>query len=221
MIILNKKFLYCNIAILTYFVIILTCISTFATTQNDWISNVFFDKVFLFLLTPIFAFIISFIGKSGNTTFFIRVGTKTHGIALLLIQQYIVALIYLTLWTISVCVFLLSIFGEISTIILGDILRIYLRYIWGYLIYINVSSMFSRVSSKQISSSPFACSYLLLVAEILVIYPTIDKMASVPNISLVYSWMFSSNPFATPILIVLVITTSLMNFYGYTCKDIY
>lgn len=221
MIVFRKKFLYCTVFVSIYFILILLGISIFSTNQTNWLSNTFFDKVFLFLLTPIFAFIASSIGESGNTTFYIRTRSRTRGIAILLKQQYIVSIVYVTLWILIICVFLIFRFGNISPAILSNLCKFYFRYILGYVIFINLSTMFSRTQSKQLSTAPYACSYLLLVAEILVFYPTVDKMPNLPNISLVYSWIFSSNPFAALFLIMFVVITTFIIFQYYSQKDIY
>lgn len=221
MIILRKNFLYCAVFVILYFVFILSGVSVFSTTQTNWLSNAFFDKVFLFLLTPVFAFIASSIGESGSTTFYIRTRSRTRGLAMLLKQQYLVSIVYVTLWILTVCIFLIFRFGNISPAILSNICRIYFRYILGYVIFINLSTIFSKVKFKQLSTAPYSCSYLLLVAEILVFYPTVDKMPNIPNISLLFSWIFSSNPFAALFLVAIVSITYFVIFQFSSLKDIY
>ncbi len=79
-----------------YFVGSLLILSELCTTETLWLSNVFSDKMYVFELTPLFLFIISYIDKCITIPVLTRIGKRSTAIVKTFCYKWSVAFIYIS-----------------------------------------------------------------------------------------------------------------------------
>ena len=169
MIIVHRKMMAYAGGCLLPFLSILSCLFLFADDKTAWFSNLFFDKLVVFLLTPPFL-----------------LGT----LLLELVQKYFLGFLYLTTWFILLVLFSLIKFGGIFSG--GDAARIllwYIRFLLGFLIMINASALLKKSNIKLFTSASNVIVYLLFALEVIAVIPELDKQLGI-EINLIFSWMF-------------------------------
>lgn len=113
MIIVHRKMMAYAGGCLLLFLSILSCLFLFADDKTAWFSNLFFDKLVVFLLTPPFLLGTLLIERTITPTVIIRTKNRTHALLLELVQKYFLGFLYLTTWFILLVLFSLIKFGGI------------------------------------------------------------------------------------------------------------
>lgn len=212
MIILTKRATIFAAGCFAFFFTILSCLFIYAVGVSTWFSNLFFDKLVVFLLTPPFMFGVLLIEKSITSVTVIRTKGRIHALLIQLIQQYLFGFLYLTIWFILLILFSLIKFGGIFT---GSdaisILQWYFRFQLGFMILINVSALFKKSNIKLFTSASYILTYVLFALELLAVIPELDKQLGI-EINLVFSWMFydSAVGLAAMIALLLILTGGLL-----------
>lgn len=135
MIVLHKRAKsYAGICLLL-FLAILSCLYVFADGQTEWFSNIFFDKLVVFLLTPPFMVGLLLIEKSVMPVVVTRTKSRTYALLFQLIQQYFLAFVYLSVWFALLIFFSLFKFGgSITEVNVSDLLQWYFRFLFRFII---------------------------------------------------------------------------------------
>lgn len=85
MIIVHRKMMAYAGGCLLLFLSILSCLFLFADDKTAWFSNLFFDKLVVFLLTPPFLLGTLLIERTITPTVIIRTKNRTHALLLELV----------------------------------------------------------------------------------------------------------------------------------------
>lgn len=190
MIVLHKKMLGYAAGCLLLFLSILSCLFLFADGEAIWFSNLFFDKLVVFLLTPPFLLGTFLVEKTITPTVITRTKNRAHALLLELVQQYFLGFFYLTVWFILLVLFSLIKFGGIFS---GEdaarILLWYVRFLLGFILMINCSVLLKKSNFKLFASASSMIVYLFFSVEVLAVVPELDKQLGI-EINLVFSWMF-------------------------------
>ena len=190
MIIVHRKMMAYAGGCLLLFLSILSCLFLFADDKTAWFSNLFFDKLVVFLLTPPFLLGTLLIERTITPTVIIRTKNRTQALLLELVQKYFLGFLYLTTWFILLVLFSLIKFGGIFSS--GDAARIllwYIRFLLGFLIMINFSALLKKSNIKLLTSASSVIVYLLFALEVIAVVPELDKQLGI-EINLIFSWMF-------------------------------
>ena len=190
MIIVHRKMMAYAGGCLLLFLSILSCLFLFADDKTAWFSNLFFDKLVVFLLTPPFLLGTLLIERTITPTVIIRTKNRTHALLLELVQKYFLGFLYLTTWFILLVLFSLIKFGGIFSG--GDAARIllwYIRFLLGFLIMINASALLKKSNIKLFTSASNVIVYLFFALEVIAVIPELDKQLGI-EINLIFSWMF-------------------------------
>ena len=190
MIVLHRKFLIYAGGCLSLFSAMLFCLTMFTDGQSTWFSNLFFDKLVVFLLTPPFLVGALLIDRSMMPVTIIRTKGRIHALILQLLQQYFLGFVYLTVWFILIIFFSLFKFGGVfSGADAIYLLSWYVRFLLGFLIMVNGSVILKKSNNKLMKSASYIMVYLIFVLEVLTIIPELDQQFGI-EINLVFSWMF-------------------------------
>lgn len=190
MIVVHRKMMAYAGGCLLLFLSILSCLFLFAGDKTAWFSNLFFDKLVVFLLTPPFLLGTLLIERTITPTVMIRTKNRTHALLLELIQKYFLGFLYLTAWFILLTLFSLVKFGGIfSGRDAARILLWYTRFLLGFLIMINASVLLKKSNIKLLISASNVVVYLFFALEVIAVIPELDKQLGI-EINLIFSWMF-------------------------------
>lgn len=175
---------------LLLFLSILFCLFGFADDKTAWFSNLFFDKLVVFLLTPPFLLGTLLIERTITPAVIVRTKNRTHALLLELVQQYFLGFIYLTVWFILLVLFSLIKFGGIfSGEDAAQIFLWYIRFLMGFLLMINAAALLKRSNIKLFTSASSVIVYLFFALEVIAVIPELDKQLGL-EINLIFSWMF-------------------------------
>lgn len=190
MIVVHKKMMAYAGGCLLLFLSILFCLLGFADDKTAWFSNLFFDKLVVFLLTPPFLLGTLLIERTITPTVIVRTKNRTHALLLELMQQYFLGFIYLTVWFILLILFSLIKFGGIfSGWDAAQIFLWYIRFLMGFLLMINAAALLKRSNIKLFTSASSVIVYLFFALEVIAVIPELDKQLGL-EINLIFSWMF-------------------------------
>ena len=190
MIIVHKKMMAYAGGCLLLFLSILFCLFGFADDKTAWFSNLFFDKLVVFLLTPPFLLGTLLIERTITPAVIVRTKNRTHALLLELVQQYFLGFIYLTVWFILLVLFSLIKFGGIfSGEDAAQIFLWYIRFLMGFLLMINAAALLKRSNIKLFTSASSVIVYLFFALEVIAVIPELDKQLGL-EINLIFSWMF-------------------------------
>ena len=190
MIIVHKKMMAYAGGCLLLFLSILFCLFGFADDKTAWFSNLFFDKLVVFLLTPPFLLGTLLIERTITPAVIVRTKNRTHALLLELVQQYFLGFIYLTVWFILLVLFSLIKFGGIfSGEDAAQIFLWYIRFLMGFLLMINAAALLKRSNIKLSTSASSVIVYLFFSLEVIAVIPELDKQLGL-EINLIFSWMF-------------------------------
>lgn len=190
MIVLHRKILRYAAGCLFLFLSVLSCLCLFADRETIWFSNLFFDKLVVFLLTPPFLLGTLLVERTITPTVITRTPNRLYALFLELVQQYFLGFIYLTVWFILLVLFSLIKFGGIfSGEDAAKILQWYVRFLLGFMIMINCSVLLKKSNITLFASASSVIVYLFFAVEVLAIVPELDKQLGI-EINLVFSWMF-------------------------------
>lgn len=212
MIILHKKMLGYAAGCLFLFLSILSCLCLVADGETLWFSNLFFDKLVVFLLTPPFLLGTLLVERTITPTVITRTPNRIYALFLELVQQYFLGFIYLTVWFILLMLFSLMKFGGVFS---GEdtiqILLWYVRFLLGFTIMINCTVLLKKSNIKLFASASSMIVYLLFAVEVLAVVPELDKQLGIET-NLVFSWMFydSAAGLAAMIALLLILTGGLL-----------
>lgn len=212
MIVLHKKAKsYVGICLLL-FLAILSCLFIFADGQTEWFSNIFFDKLVVFLLTPPFMVGLLLIEKSVMPVVVTRTKSRTYALLFQLIQQYFLAFVYLSVWFVLLIFFSLFKFGgSITEVNVSDLLQWYFRFLFGFIILADGAVLLKKSNIKALASASYVLIYLFFALEILTIIPELDQQVGV-EINLVFSWMFYDGTMGLVVmpLLIMVLTGAIL-----------
>lgn len=205
MIVLHKKAKgYAGICLLL-FLAILSCLYTFADGQAAWFSNIFFDKLVVFLLTPPFMVGLLLIEKSVTPVVLTRTKSRIYALLFQLIQQYFLAFVYLSVWFVLVILFsLLKFRGGITELNASDLLQWYFRFLFGFIILTNGAVLLKKSGVKALASASYILVYLFFALEILTVIPELDQQLGV-EINLIFSWMFYDGAMGLAVMLILIV----------------
>ncbi len=213
MIVLHRKFLIYAGGCLSLFSAMLFCLTMFTDGQSTWFSNLFFDKLVVFLLTPPFLFGALLIDRSMMPVTIIRTKGRIPALILQLLQQYFLGFVYLTVWFILIIFFSLFKFGGVfSGADAIYLLSWYVRFLLGFLIMVNGSVILKKSKNKLMKSASYIMVYLIFVLEVLTIIPELDQQFGI-EINLVFSWMFCNGTMwviAMPVILIILTGTLLV-----------
>ena len=212
MIVLHKKMISFAGVCLLLFLAILSGLCIFVNSQSLWFSNLFFDKLIVFLLIPPFMFGTILVEKSMTPTLIVRTKNRNHALHLQLIQQCVLGVVYLTIWfTLLITFSLIKFGGVVSNTDAVCILAWFGRLLLGYLIIIIGTALLKKSNIWLLKSAAYVLIYLLLTLEVLAVIPEMDQQFGI-EINFVFSWMFyeSVTSFAAMLVILVVLTGLLM-----------
>lgn len=212
MIVLHRKMIPFAGVCLLLFLAILSGLYIFVSGQSMWFSNLFFDKLVVFLLTPPFILGILLIERSMAPALITRTKSRKHALQLQLVQQCIWGVVYLTIWFTLLITFSLIKFGGVfSNADAVCILSWYGRFLLGDLIIITGAALLKKSNIWLLKSGSYVLIYLLFALEVLAVIPELDQQLGI-EIKLVFSWMFyeSIASFAAMMLILVVLTGLLI-----------
>lgn len=172
-----------------YFVGSLLILSELCTTETLWLSNVFSDKMYVFELTPLFLFIISYIDKCITIPVLTRIGKRSTAIVKTFCYKWSVAFIYICIWFIIVNVITYMKYPYLSNQHLLYILGYFIRYILGFILASIISQIIGMSENKNIADNSYLCTFIFLVIELIVIVPEI-KINTRYKPSFLFSWIF-------------------------------
>lgn len=182
MIVFNKKVLLLVPVYIAYMILILCFITM---VDIDLLSQVFADKVFVYLIIPPFACGASLIEESLKKPSLVRMKNRKQAVSFLLFQHYFCALVYLLLWFSLIAIFAMW-NGEL--IVVADFAGKYVRYLLCLFLFVNVAGCIKRINNKMLATIPFIAAYVMLTLDVLAITYITGKVSI--GIYLLFAWTF-------------------------------
>lgn len=218
MILFAKKTKYATIVIVLYFIIILFSLANYTDSVSNFFVNIFFDKFFMYIITPLFLIITTAIDSSVLKPTTIRGGSRKKSLLILLSQQYIAAFMYLCIWFALLMIFSILMFPDLGGVNLINIFTWFLKYLLFFILIINISITIKKLSFKIISSISYVFTYLLAIVEIFLLYE-INKYL-IDDLFFVFSWVFTDNQYSFIALLILTVVTTCITMFCNTKYDI-
>ena len=219
MIIFCKKTINFLLGVTSFIAIVLFVLLKASPTQAYWLSNVFHDKTFIYILLPIYLFGNFFIDSSVSIIQITKMKTRKAAIFFTLIQQILYAFIFITICFVLISVFTLLRFGKMTEMGLVEILISYLTYLEEILLISNAALMFRKSKIKRWQELAYVVTYGLVVLEVTMISEL--NMLLPIDINLCFSWIFSRYEFAPIVLLVLNIMFVMRLMYKCSYEDIF
>lgn len=199
MILFNKKNVQLVPLYLLYMIVVLYVIfAARPSLGTPLVGQVFSDKVYCYLIVPPFLCGISMLDESMKKPGLIRMKSRAQALSCLLIQQYLLAALYLAVWFILIASF--AYLGN-EAASPANLYPIYIRYLLSLLLLTNLSELLKKVKGKMFRTIPFVTAYLFLLLDVQTVQ-TITNLYGRP-VKILFSWTFYSGGYvALPIFLV-------------------
>lgn len=185
----KKFFLYAG-GCLLLFVVILSCLFFYTNDEDVWFSNLFFDKLVVFLLTPPFMLGALLIDMTMTRATITRTKSRIHALRFQMLQQYVWGFVYLTAWFILLLFFSPAKFGGVfSGRDAVQIVSAYGRFLLGFWIMTDACVLLKKSNLRLLKSASYILVYAFYMLEVLSIVPELGRQLGT-HVKLLFSWMF-------------------------------
>lgn len=191
MILTHKSFWNIVIWNILCFLCVMSGLVWSAGTAEAWLSSLFSDKLWMFLLVPLFLTGISKIESSLHVYTVTRMKDRRTFFLFRIGQQYLYALIYMAIWLV-----LTFAFGRVcfpSARIAGaTIWDWFFRFLWGLIMLVNLTECVGLWSKSASSLVACTASYGFMLMETMVLIPETAKNLPV-TLRLIFGWIFTAD----------------------------
>lgn len=201
MIILCKKFWGFEVAVTSCIAVIFYVLLKMSPNQAYWIANVFHDKMFLFILLPIYLLVNFIIEKSVSIVQITKMKTRERAILFVGIQQVLNLFLLVTTWFLIITVFTILQFGKITEISLSELLISYITYCEEMLLVSSVVIILRKSNKRNLQEFSYVITYGMVVLENTLV-PELNMLLPI-DVYLCFSWIFSRYSFAPIVLLFL------------------
>lgn len=184
--ILNTRFSKYLPCILIFMGCSIVAIAYYSETQGEWFTLVFRDMLYLYQLTPVFLVGILLIDQHYGTSAMIRMDNRVKAVYESIFFKYMFAVIYLNTWFTLVIILSVILYDAPFFYSIQDVLNLYIHFLLGFLIIINLSDILKRSKLNVLKFSPVFAVYLLMMVELMAIEPIMPFF----NISVFFGWIF-------------------------------
>lgn len=217
MILFHKSFRFILLADLLFFLCIL-CGSRFAYPDSDsWLSGLFFDKLYVCLLAPVFMSANAAIDNSLNIYQLHRAKSRLAFLEIGILQKYLYAFVYMSLFFILIFPGLTYFFPG-DNISAGSILTYFFPFLWGLFMLINLADIIKLWSKNIPSTAACAISYGLMLSEMMILIPETNRSLPV-TLCLVFGWTFHTGIKSFLIQLILLFLSWIPLYFGTIRKD--
>ncbi len=199
-----------------YFISIISIILLFVDEQLAWNVHLFTDKMFVFILAPLYLIGLVFAEKHMTITKILRIGSRKKAMLILIYYKIAFTVFFCFLWFVFVNVFAIVKFGGVYQKNSLDILELFIRYSLGLFLLGILSEVFKKSENSFLSSSPYLGVYLVLDLEVLVIVRQLSQHSGLPN-HIFFTWIFC-NEITSYILLSLFIIICIVYLFRYGLK---
>lgn len=215
---INKRMLLLGGSVFLLFLSIFLGLCMFDVEADIWFSNLFLDKLFVFLLVPLYLFGCFIIENHMTVPTIIRYKNRTKVELCRLKRLYEFTIVFLTVWFSLLMFFTVIKYGGMDGSIIREIYGYFFRYLFGFFLLCNCILIVKRVENHAVSNNSHLFVYCYMVLEIIVLAPEID-MHTRFSPKFLFSWIFASEAYSSIILIVGVLFSLLYYFKISMRKD--
>ncbi len=208
MILFHKKFLRVAPVYVVYIAVIMwITFSARIRSDNLFLTQVFTDKTYCYLLAPPFLWGIFFLDESMKRSVIIRIGNRRRALLHLLTGQYLFAAVYLAVWfTLTV---LFAGWGGEDVSAFGFPGR-YGHYLCSLILLVNCCGLFKRLGGMVSPAFSFGAAYIWLLLDALMIPSLTKRFPFGPTVYLGFAWVFSAKRYSYVILAGWIIFTFVL-----------
>ncbi len=168
-----------------FLVLLISCVTT---AEEGWFANIFRDRVFVFLLIPIYLYGSAVLKQYINVQKMVRIGARQSVLWIEICQQYLYTICFLGSWFLMILVASIVKYAPIETYSIWEIWNIFLRYCLGCCLLCNVLLIFEYSEKKNIKANAYLISYIIFALDVIVIYP--ESLIHTPfKILIIFSWI--------------------------------
>lgn len=203
MMLFSKKSL-CLIPFYLLYIIAILCTTWAARSlfQEQLTTQIFADKVYCYLIVPPFVLGISLLDESIKKPCIIRMKNRLHALFYLLLQQYLLAALYLIIYFVLIALFTYGANEQISVI---DLFFKYIRYLLSMFVFANLADLLKRLNIRALSTVPYIAAYIFLLLDIQVITAITNRYGR--PVKLMFSWTFYHGIAGYVMLLIFLIAT--------------
>ena len=217
MMIFSKKSLRLVPLYLLYIVAVLCTVWTARSLfQEQLTTQVFTDKVYCYLIVPPFVLGISLLDESIKKPCIIRMKSRLHALSRLLLQQYLLVVLYLITWFVLIALFAYGANEQISAI---DLFLKYIRYLLSLFVFTNLADLLKRLNIRGLSTVPYIAAYILLLLDIQAVTAITNRYGRPAR--LMFSWAFYHDIAGYVMLTIFLIVTFAALLYRNRKYDIF
>lgn len=170
------------------FLAVLLIVSAVCPQEEAWFANILCDRIYVFILIPLYMLMIQYLDISRLPSAAVRIGNRRRGMIIALALEYAVALLYICIWFFLLLMFTMMKFPVYKMTVVS-ILDSLLRYLLGLVMAADIAFMFRCSSNPFLSAMAGICPVLLCVLDVMVIHPKLLRNIS-KNIGFLFSWVY-------------------------------
>lgn len=182
----KKVFLYVVLFAIQVMVVLLIALN--ADSQSNFLVNLFYDRLFTFILIPLYLYGAANVDVDINYLVVLRIGSRKNGMIKRLKFQYGYGLLFWIMWFSVIAMFSFLFFGTLENFVSIKYAVIFLKYYIGSVMISNLLLILNSSNSKFLSENSYIIIYLLFIIEVLVIVSEV-KMQTPIEVFLFFSWI--------------------------------
>lgn len=215
---INKRMLLLGGSVFLLFLSIFFSLCMFDMEVSLWFSNLFLDKLFIFVLVPLYLFGCLFIEKHMMISAIVRYEDRTKAELCRLKRLYGFTVVFVCIWFSLLMFFTTIKYGGMHGSVIREIYTCFFQYLVGFLLLCNFILILKRVGNYAISSNAHLFVYCYMILEVMVLVPEIEMHTSFSP-KFLFSWIFASEAYSSVILIAGVLFSLLYYFKVSMRKD--
>lgn len=179
------------IVLQTVFAVVCSRETTMESSMDYWFSNVFRDKIYVFILIPIYFLAASYVDRFFSISTIVRINDRKKSIWIGFKYKLEIAFILVSEWFIMVAILSIILFDMTQKNITNYILG-YFCYLLGLIASVTTVEIFKRSEVKLLNSNPYFFTNALIIFEITVLVPTLS-MNTPFKYPIFFCWVFDWN----------------------------
>lgn len=215
----NRKTIRGVLGILLLQIMIIIAIGIVSVNTTQWFSNLFMDKIFVFVLVPLYMRGVMLFDNYSMMPVMTRMNCRKTAMLEIIKTRYVSAILFLSIWFSILLLISAIFFADNQGTSLFDITNHFFRYLLGFLMINNVLLIFELSKVRIVSVNPYILTYLFMALELLVLCPQIQRNTML-EFHFVFSWIFYGGGYGYIALTLLIVCTFMYLFKISIRRDI-